>query len=281
MLQIEDMRKTYDTGDEALRGVSFEVAGNEKVAIIGPSGAGKSTLVQCINRLTEPTGGTVRLDDTELTALGTSDLRAARRDIGMIFQEYNLVDRLTVMENVLSGRLGYLNAWDAFRRNFPPEDVEYAYDTLELVGMEGFENDRADELSGGQRQRVGIARAILQRPKILLADEPTSSLDPETSRIVMELLSDIAQREDIPVLINIHEVPLAEDHADRIIGLTEGEKVFDGPAEDLDQEMKDVIYRGEEIPDETAVEASHPSADAGTAADDDGPSDELLERTDT
>jgi phosphonate transport system ATP-binding protein len=281
MLQIEDMRKTYDTGDEALRGVSFEVAGNEKVAIIGPSGAGKSTLVQCINRLTEPTGGTVRLDDTELTALGTSDLRAARRDIGMIFQEYNLVDRLTVMENVLSGRLGYLNAWDAFRRNFPPEDVEYAYDTLELVGMEGFENDRADELSGGQRQRVGIARAILQRPKILLADEPTSSLDPETSRIVMELLSDIAQREDIPVLINIHEVPLAEDHADRIIGLTEGEKVFDGPAEDLDQDMKDVIYRGEEIPDETAVEASHPSADAGTAADDDGPSDELLERTDT
>lgn len=247
MLRVNDLTKTYGTGEEAeeaLKGVSLEIEGNEKVAMIGPSGAGKSTFVQCINRLTDPTSGDVYLDDVELTGLSKKELRKARRDIGMIFQEYCLVDRLTVMENVLSGRLGYLSTWKALRRDFPPEDVEYAYDTLELIGMEGHADDRADELSGGQRQRVGIGRAILQRPKIMLADEPTSSLDPETSRIVMELLSEIAERENIPLLINIHEVQLAVEYADRIVGLTNGEKVFDGPPEELDEEMKDRIYRG-------------------------------------
>jgi phosphonate transport system ATP-binding protein len=246
MLTVEDLRKTYDTGDEALKGVSMEVTGNEVVSIIGPSGAGKSTFIRCINRLTEPTGGTVTLDGTEITALSKKELRVARRDMGMIFQEYALVERLTVMENVLSGRLGYLSSWNAFRRKFPPEEIQRARATLDRVGLEGMEDKRADELSGGQRQRVGIARAVIQRPKILLVDEPTSSLDPESSHAVMELLTEVAAEEDIPVLINIHEVDLAVEYADRINGLADGRKVFDGTPAELDERALDTIYRGED-----------------------------------
>lgn len=245
MLKVVDLDKTYPTGDHALKSASMEVSGNEVVAIIGPSGAGKSTLIRCINRLTEPTDGEVWLDDTELTELSKRDLRETRRDIGMIFQEYGLVERLTVMENVLSGRLGYLSNWNAFRRNFPEEDVQHAYETLDRVGLAGMEDKRADELSGGQRQRVGIARAVVQRPKIMLADEPTSSLDPDTSRAVMDLLTEIAREESIPVLINIHEVELALEYADRVVGLHDGEIVFQGGPEAVDEGARDVIYRGE------------------------------------
>ena len=260
MLETENLGKTYPTGDEALCDVSVTIDGREVVAMIGPSGAGKSTFVRCINRLVEPTTGRVLLDDSELTGLDDDELRNARRDIGMVFQEYNLVERLTVMENVLSGRLGYVSNWAALRRNFPPEDVERAYELLDLVGLDGMEDKRVDELSGGQRQRVGIARAVVQEPKIVLADEPTSSLDPETSRDVMELLTDIAVDRDVPVLINIHEVDLAEKYADRILGLHDGELVFDGPAADLTGESKGVIYRGEEPPESaTAVGTSEPS----------------------
>ena len=257
MLDVTDLEKVYETGDHALKGVSLEVSGRQVVAIIGPSGAGKSTFIRCINRLTEPTKGTVVLDGTELTSLGTDELRAARRDVGMIFQEYALVERLTVMENVLSGRLGYVGTWSAFRRNFSGDDIEHARRTLERVGLGGFENKRADELSGGQRQRVGIARAVIQRPKIMLVDEPTSSLDPETSRTVMELLTEIAADEDIPILINIHEVDLAERYADRIVGLRDGQKVFEGGPDELDRSTKGLIYRGEEIP---SVESAAPAA---------------------
>lgn len=261
MLKIDNLQKTYDTGDQALKGVDIQITGDEIVAIIGPSGAGKSTLIECINRLTEPTDGSISLDGTEISDLMDDELRAARRDMGMIFQEYNLVERLTVMENVLSGRLGQLGFWNALRRNFPSEDVEYAYETLDRVGLLGHEDDRADELSGGQRQRVGIARAVLQRPKILLADEPTSSLDPETSHQVMELLSEIATVEDIPVLINIHEVPLAEAYADRIIGLSRGQKVFDGTPAELDEEAQDIIYREGESRRDFGQVAEDPESD--------------------
>lgn len=249
MLTISDLEMVYPSGDQALTGVSMAVEGEEIVSIIGPSGAGKSTLIRCINRLTEPTGGTVVLDEKEITALSTRDLRKARRDMGMIFQEFNLVERLTVMENVLSGRLGYMSTWKAFRRKFDEADIERAYEVLDRVGMTGHENDRADELSGGQRQRVGIARAIIQRPKILLVDEPTSSLDPETSRAVMDLLTEISKDEEIPVLINIHEVELATDYADRIVGLRDGGIVFEGPPSRLDEGARDVIYRGAEPAD--------------------------------
>lgn len=245
MLSITDLGKTYPNGERALDDVSFDVDGEEIVAIIGPSGAGKSTLIRCINRLTEPTDGTVHLDGTDVTALSKGELRQTRQDIGMIFQEYALVERLTVMENVLSGRLGELSSWRAFRRKFPPDDVQFAYATLDRVGLASHEDDRADELSGGQRQRVGIARAVLQKPKILLADEPTSSLDPETSHAVMRLLTEIAREEEIPVLINIHEVPLAREYAGRIIGLSNGTMVFDGTPTELTDAAMDRIYRSE------------------------------------
>lgn len=244
MIRIENLRKVYSSGDEALQGVSFAVEGANLVSIIGPSGAGKSTLVRCMNRLTEPTAGRVYLDGTDLTELDTKDLRRIRRDIGMIFQEYALVERLTVMENVLSGRLGYTGRWQSFRRSFDSEDIERAYELLDEVGLAGHENDRADELSGGQRQRVGIARAVMQQPKLLLADEPTSSLDPETSHTVLDILTDIAETENIPVLMNIHEVPLAREYSNRILGLHDGELVFDGAPEELDEIATDHIYRG-------------------------------------
>jgi phosphonate transport system ATP-binding protein len=272
MLSVTDLQKTYDTGDEALKGVSMDVTGNEMVAVIGPSGAGKSTFIRCINRLTEPTGGSVKLDDVEVTSLSKKELRNARRDMGMIFQEFNLIERLTVMENVLSGRLGYVSTWKAFRRVFASDDIERAYEVLDRVGLGGHENDRADELSGGQRQRVGIARAILQRPKILLVDEPTSSLDPETSREVMDLLTEIAAEDDIPVLINIHEVDLAEEYADRIVGLRGGQKVFEGTPADLDESARGQIYRGEEIPDLStgAQQSAVVEETAGNAPTDEG-----------
>jgi phosphonate transport system ATP-binding protein len=246
MHKITDLSKTYSGGEEALKNVSTTISGNEIVAMIGPSGAGKSTFVRCINRLTEPTSGTVTLDGVEITSLSKKDLRIARRDIGMVFQEYNLIERLSVMENVLSGRLGYVSNLAAFRRKFSEEDVRQARRTLDRVGLLEHENDRVDELSGGQRQRVGIARAILQNPKIILADEPTSSLDPETSRNVLDLLTEIASDQDIPVLINIHELDLALEYADRLIGLNSGEVVFKGPPSDFDESVEGTIYRGEE-----------------------------------
>ncbi|CAI50842.1 ABC-type transport system ATP-binding protein (probable substrate phosphate/phosphonate) (plasmid) [Natronomonas pharaonis DSM 2160] len=243
MLRVESLRKVYDSGDVALDDVSLTVSGSETVAIIGPSGAGKSTLVRCINRLVEPTSGTVWLDEREVTGLPEKQLPAVRRDMGMIFQEYNLIERLTVMENVLSGRLGYVSSWKGFRRKFPQEDVDRAFEILDRVGLSGLENNRADELSGGQRQRVGIARAVIQQPKIMLVDEPTSSLDPDTSRDVMDLLTEIASDEGVPVLLNIHEVDLAVEYADRIVGLADGRIVYDGSTDGLDEGIENKIYR--------------------------------------
>jgi phosphonate transport system ATP-binding protein len=244
MLTVEGLSKTYDGGEEALIDVSFTVRGTDTVAIIGPSGAGKSTLVRCINRLVEPTDGLVSLDRTEITALGDDGLREARCDISMVFQEYNLVERLTVMENVLSGRLGHVSCWRALRRDFPEEDVRHAKKLLASVGMSDQLDSRVDELSGGQRQRVGVARALVQEPEILLADEPTSSLDPENSRTLMDMITELAQDKNIPVLVNLHDVQLAREYADRILGLSGGEIVFDGPPEQLDQDAQDRIYKG-------------------------------------
>jgi len=230
MLEISDLVKTYPNGLKALHGISLAVDRPMVVAIIGSSGAGKSTLIRCVNRLVEPTSGRVVLNGTEITALGRHGLRKARRRIGMIFQEYNLVERLTVMENVLSGRLGYVGFWRAYRRNYPPDDVAAAFEILDRVGLEGRENARADALSGGQRQRVGIARALMQRPELLLVDEPTASLDPKTSRQIMRLIVELAHERGTPVLINIHDVALAQTFADHIVGLRDGRIVFeDGP----------------------------------------------------
>ena len=244
MLAVSGLDKRYPTGDHAVRDVSFTVEGADAVFVIGPSGAGKSTLLRCINRLVEPDRGTVTLDGLVITALEGAALRAARRQIGMIFQEFNLVERLTVMENVLSGRLGYVSLWQAWRRRFPADDIEAAFATLRRVGLDGFENKRADELSGGQRQRVGIARALVQRPRILLVDEPTSSLDPRTSEAVMALIVGLAAEDGIPALVNIHDVPLARAFARRILGLRDGVIVYDGPVGDLDAAALERIYGG-------------------------------------
>ncbi len=244
MLDVAGLTKRYPTGDEALRGVSLTVAAQDTVFVIGPSGAGKSTLIRCINRLVEPDSGSVTLDGVEITALPPIGLKLARRRMGMIFQEFNLVERLTVMENVLTGRLGYVLLWQAWRRRFPAEDVALAFDTLRRVGLEGMENKRADALSGGQRQRVGIARALVQRPKILLVDEPTSSLDPKTAESVMALITQLAAEERIPALVNIHDVPLARRFARRIIGLNAGRVVFEGGPGALDRAALDRIYGG-------------------------------------
>ncbi len=249
-LRIEGLVKRYRTGDEALKGVSLAVAPGQVVGLIGPSGAGKSTLIRCVNRLVEPSAGRVFLGDLELSALGGAELRRARRRIGMIFQEFALVERLTVMENVLSGRLGYVSFWQSFTRRFPPADIERAFALLERVGLVEHADKRADALSGGQRQRVGIARALAQEPDLLLIDEPTAALDPKTSRQIMRLIREICEEGRLPAIINIHDVVLAQQFVERIVGLRAGQIVFDGPAEALDNEALTRIY-GEE--DWTAV----------------------------
>ncbi len=245
MLTITDLKKKYPTGTIALKGVSFSVNEPKVVAIIGPSGAGKSTLIRCINRLVEPSSGQVALDGKDIVALSRRDLRKMRRRIGMIFQEYNLVDRLTVMENLLSGRLGYVSFWKAYRRKLPADDVTAAFQLLERVGLSNYQDTRADELSGGERQRVGIARALMQQPDLLLVDEPTASLDPKTSRQIMRILVELAHERGTPALVNIHDVGLAQSFADRIIGQRGGEIVFDGTTTDLNTDVLTEIY-GEE-----------------------------------
>ncbi len=245
MLRIEGLAKAYKTGDKALRGVSFEVPAGQVMGLIGPSGAGKSTLIRCINRLVEPSAGKVYIGDSDLTGLPRRSLKQARRRIGMIFQEYALVERLTVMENVLSGRLGYVPFWRSLTRRFPPADIEKAFSLLERVGLAEHADKRADALSGGQRQRVGIARALEQDPDLLLVDEPTASLDPKTSRQIMRLLQEICRERDLPAIINIHDVVLAQGFTERIVGLRAGELVFDGPPSDLDEAALTSIY-GEE-----------------------------------
>jgi len=245
MLALEDLEKRYKTGDKALNGVSFTVEPGQVLGLIGPSGAGKSTLIRCINRLVEPTAGRVRLSDVDITRLKGPGLRRMRRRIGMIFQEYALVERLTVMENVLSGRLGYVSFWRSFLRRFPQADVDKAFGLLERVGLTEHIDKRADALSGGQRQRVGIARALEQDPELLLVDEPTASLDPKTSRQIMRLICDVCRERGLPAIINIHDVSLAQMFVDRIVGLRAGVVVFDGAPDSLDHAALTEIY-GEE-----------------------------------
>ena len=244
-IQLRGLVKEYKRGVPVLKGIDLIIAGVGITAIIGPSGTGKSTLIRCINRLVEPTAGEILFQGVDLAKLKGAELRIARRKIGMVFQEYNLVERLTVMENVLTGRLGYMSAFKAWLRKFTPEDIEEAFNLLDAVGLASFANQRADALSGGQRQRVGIARAVMQHPEILLADEPTSSLDPKTSVEIMELMANLAGKRNIPVILNIHNVELAKRFCQRMIGMTGGKVVFDGtPAQLTDENLK-AIYGGE------------------------------------
>ena len=245
-ISIRQLEKSYTQGKPVLKGISLELGAREVVAIIGPSGTGKSTLIRCINRLVQPTTGEIWFQGRDLVTLSRRSLREARRQIGMVFQEYNLVERLTVMENALSGRLGYMSAWAAWLRRYRQEDIDLAFTLLDQVGLSGFEHQRADSLSGGQRQRVGIARAVMQHPKLLLADEHTSSLDPKTSVEVMQILMEMGERLQIPIVINMHDVALAQKFASRIIGMSGGMVVYDGPPTGLNTQILQSIYGGEE-----------------------------------
>ena len=245
MLKLSTLTKRYDTGDLALNQVDLEIPDAQVLALIGPSGAGKSTLIRCVNRLVEPTSGSATLNDINLTKLSSRALRKSRRKMGMIFQEYALVERLTVMENVLSGRLGYVGFWRSYFRKFPKDDIKEAFRLLDRVGLLEMADKRADELSGGQRQRVGICRALIQDPDLLLVDEPTASLDPKTSRQIMRLINELCSERGLTAIINIHDVLLAQMFAQRIVGLANGEVVYDGKPEGLTPEVLTQIY-GEE-----------------------------------
>lgn len=244
-LHIEKLGKSYVADKPVLRDINLKFDGRGIAAIIGPSGTGKSTLLRCINRLVTPTSGRIVFNGVDVTTVRGKELRELRRRIGMVHQEYSLVERLTVIENLLTGRLGYVPIWRAWLRKFPAADIGRAHDLLEAVGLGDFANRRADQLSGGQRQRVGIARALMQQPDLLLADEPTSSLDPKTSVEIIELMARLAAERNIPVVINIHNVELAKRFASRIIGMAKGTVVFDGPPAALEDKHLAEIYGGQ------------------------------------
>lgn len=264
MLELRQLEKRYPTGDLALKGVSLRIGTGEVLGLIGPSGAGKSTLIRCVNRLVQPSSGQIELDGQDLSTLGSGGLRNARRQIGMIFQEYALVERLTVMENLLSGRLGYTGFWASWFRRFKSDDIAQAFSLLDRVGLGGMENKRADALSGGQRQRVGIARALMQSPKLLLVDEPTASLDPKTSRQIMRLILELCQERGLAAIVNIHDVVLATEFLPRIVGLRAGSVVYDGPAANIDKTVLTSIYGDE---DWTAITQSMQATARGDSED--------------
>ncbi len=262
-LRLRALSKRYRTGDLALDRVDLDVPAGQVMALIGPSGAGKSTLIRCVNRLVEPTSGSIVLGSTDITGLTPRGLRRARQRMGMIFQEYALVERLTVMENVLSGQLGSVGFWRSYFRRFPEATVRQAFAMLERVGLSDHIDKRADALSGGQRQRVGIARALVQNPEILLVDEPTASLDPKTSRQIMRLVCELCAEHGLAAVINIHDVQLAQLFVQRIVGLRAGRVVFDGPPGELNADVLTEIY-GEE--DWTASLGGKQAASSAQAA---------------
>jgi phosphonate transport system ATP-binding protein len=243
LLSVRGLVKHYGTV-KAVDGVSFDVDHNEIISIIGRSGAGKSTLMRCINRLVPHSGGSVLFDGTEISnKMNTRLLCESRCRIGLIFQHFNLVYRLTVFQNVLHGRLGNMSAIDGMLGRYTEEDKIKAYRILKSVGLEGQIYKRAGELSGGQKQRVGIARALMQEPSLLMCDEPIASLDPVTSRTIMDLIVEQARQRNIACLVNLHQVDMALAYSTRIIGMRDGKIVFDGKPEELTQAMIDIIYQ--------------------------------------
>lgn len=242
LLRVESLSKCYENGVFALSSVSLDVHPGELVTVIGASGAGKSTLLRCVNRLIEPSGGSVAFDGREMTALDKRGLRAARRRISMIFQHYNLVQRLTAIENVLHGCLGAKSSIAGALGVYTEDEKRRAFSALEQVGMEEFAYKRVDQLSGGQKQRVGIARALVQEPLLILADEPIASLDPKSSRAVMERLRWAVDELGIACLVNLHQVDYALEFSDRIVGLSKGRKVFEGAPEETTEEAVRAVY---------------------------------------
>ncbi len=242
MLKIEHLTKVYPNGTQALTDVSFEVNEGEFLAVIGLSGSGKSTLLRCINRLVEPTAGKVIWDGVDVTAASGAELRRIRRRIGMVFQQFNLVKRSPVISNVLSGRLGYVNSFLSLFNYFTPEDRERALANLDQVDLREKAHVRADSLSGGQQQRVGIARALMQEPKIILADEPVASLDPVLAHSILKYLEQLNRERGITVLCSLHFLDLVHRYATRAIALKDGRLVFEGLPQQIDDAQFKAIY---------------------------------------
>ena len=246
LLSIKNVSKKYNNGTNALKNISFDVEKGEFISIIGPSGSGKSTLLRSINKMIDISQGSILFENKNIESLKKTQIEIVRREIGMIFQSYNLVERLTVIENVLHGRLGYKSIIAAILGIYSEEEKKEAFSFLERVNMTKYAYQKCSELSGGQKQRVGIARAIMQKPKLLLCDEPIASLDPKTAENIMDYLKKIVTELKITCIVNLHQVDIAKKYSDRIIALNKGEKIFDDKAEKLTEKMVEFIYKDEE-----------------------------------
>lgn len=242
MIQLRDVRKVYDNGTVGLKDINLNINKGEFIVVVGLSGAGKSTLLRSINRLQDITSGNIIIDGKSITQAKGKELRLIRRDIGMIFQSFNLVKRSSVLRNVLSGRISYYPTWKSTLNLFTQEDKQKAYEALQRVDLADKVYTRADKLSGGQQQRVAIARVLMQNPKIILADEPTASLDPRTSEHVMQDLKMLNEEYGMTVIANLHSVELAREFGSRVIGVRQGEIVYDGKMEDTPESVFDDIY---------------------------------------
>ena len=247
LLSVKNISKEYNNGTTALKNVSFDVEKGEFISIIGPSGSGKSTLLRSINKMIDISKGSILFENRNIEKLKKKEIELVRREIGMIFQNYNLVERLTVIENVLHGRLGYKSIFSGILGIYSEEEKKEAFNFLEKVNMTKYAYQKCNELSGGQKQRVGIARAIMQKPKLLLCDEPIASLDPKTSENIMDYLKKIVTELKITCIVNLHQVDIAKKYSNRIIALNKGEKIFDDKPEYLTDDMIEFIYKDEEL----------------------------------
>ena len=247
LLSVKNISKEYNNGTTALKNVSFEVEKGEFISIIGPSGSGKSTLLRSINKMIDISQGSILFENRNIEKLKKKEIELVRREIGMIFQNYNLVERLTVIENVLHGRLGYKSVFAGILGIYSEEEKKDAFNFLEKVNMTKYAYQKCNELSGGQKQRVGIARAIMQKPKLLLCDEPIASLDPKTAENIMNYLKKIVTELKITCIVNLHQVDIAKKYSNRIIALNKGEKIFDDKPEYLTDDMIEFIYKDEEL----------------------------------
>ncbi len=246
LLSVKNISKEYNNGITALKNVSFDVEKGEFISIIGPSGSGKSTLLRSINKMIDISQGSILFENRNIENLKKREIELVRREIGMIFQNYNLVERLTVIENVLHGRLGYKSIFAGILGIYSEEEKKEAFTFLEKVNMTKYAYQKCNELSGGQKQRVGIARAIMQKPKLLLCDEPIASLDPKTSENIMDYLKKIVTELKITCIVNLHQVDIAKKYSNRIIALNKGEKIFDDKPEYLTNDTIELIYKDEE-----------------------------------
>lgn len=247
LLSVKNISKEYNNGITALKNVSFDVEKGEFISIIGPSGSGKSTLLRSINKMIDISKGSILFENRNIEKLKKKEIELVRREIGMIFQNYNLVERLTVIENVLHGRLGYKSVFAGILGIYSEDEKKEAFNFLEKVNMTKYAYQKCNELSGGQKQRVGIARAIMQKPKLLLCDEPIASLDPKTAENIMDYLKKIVTELKITCIVNLHQVDIAKKYSNRIIALNKGEKIFDDKPEYLTDDMIEFIYKDEEL----------------------------------